>query len=138
MDQSFILGIEDIDKQHQALFDQLDLLRDYVRRGQSRDAIRDTLKFLESYVIEHFAVETGYMNTYGYPDLQAHQEEHEAFLEDFAGFREKFSSLQTKGEMTTFLGLEIVRKLNAWLAEHIMTVDKKLGAFLLQKMSETP
>jgi hemerythrin len=136
MDQEFMLGIDEIDRQHQELLDNLELLRDYIRRGQSRDAIRDTLKYLETYVTEHFATEVKYMNQYGYPDILQQMAEHETFLRDFTAFKEKYSSLLEKGETITFLGLDIVRKLNDWFANHVMTVDKKMGAFLVEKMRE--
>jgi hemerythrin len=134
VDQGFIIGIDEIDRQHQELFDNLELLRDYVRRGQSKDSIRDTLKYLEKYVTEHFATEVKYMNQYGYPDILQHKAEHENFLKDFTAHKEKYASLQAKGEMTTFFSLEIVRKLNDWFANHVMTIDKKMGAFLAERM----
>jgi hemerythrin len=134
VDQEFIVGIDEIDRQHQELFDRIDLLRDYVRRGQSKDAIRDTLKYLESYVTEHFATEVRYMEQHGYPDILQHKAEHESFLKDFAGFKDKYASLQAQGEMTTFFGLEIVRKLTAWFEDHVMNIDKKMGVFLAEKI----
>jgi len=132
MDKELIIGIEEIDNQHQELLDRMELLRDYMRRGQSRDAIRDTLKFLETYVVDHFATEVKYMQRYRYPGLLEHKAEHETFLGDFTAFKEKYTSLQAQGELTTFLGLDIVRKLNAWFSNHIATVDKKMGKYLAE------
>jgi hemerythrin len=134
MDQEHTIGIKEIDTQHQELIDRLELLRDYLRRGKSRDAIRDTLKFLEAYVVEHFDTEVKYMQRYHYPGLLAHKAEHATFLKDFGSFKERFTSMQAQGEITSFLGLEIVRKLNDWFANHIIMVDKKMGAFLAEKM----
>ena len=134
MDQEFTIGIEEIDKQHQELLDRMELLRDYIRRGQSRDAIRDTLKFLEGYVVKHFDTEVKYMQRYNYPAILLHKAEHEKFLKDFAAGKEEFTSLHAKGEITTFLGITIVRKLNDWFTEHISTVDMKMGAFLAEKI----
>jgi hemerythrin len=134
MDQEHTIGIQEIDTQHQELLDRMELLRDYMRRGQSRDAIRDTLKFLEAYVVEHFATEVKYMQRYHYPSILQHKAEHDAFLKDFAAFKEKFTSLHAQGEITTFLGLDIVRKLNDWFNNHINDVDKKMGGFLIEKM----
>jgi hemerythrin len=129
-----MIGIEEIDTQHQELLDRMDLLRDYMRRGQSRNAIRDTLKFLDAYVMEHFDTEVKYMQRYSYPGLLQHKAEHETFLKDLAAFKEKFTSLHTQGEITTFLSLDIVRRLNDWFTNHIATVDGKMGAFLKERM----
>jgi hemerythrin len=134
MDQEHTIGIKEIDDQHQELLDRMEILHDYMRRGQSRDAIRDMLKFLEAYVVEHFDTEVKYMQRYHYPGLLAHKAEHKTFLKDFAVLKEKFTSLQAQGDFTTFLGLDIVRKLNDWFTNHILTVDKKMGAFLAEKM----
>jgi hemerythrin len=113
----------------------MDLLRDYMRRGQSRDVIRDTLKFLDAYVVEHFETEAKYMERHSYPELLQHRAEHEKFLKDFGAFKEKFASLQAQGESTTFLGIDIVRKLNDWFTDHISTVDTKMGVFLRERIS---
>jgi len=134
VDPAIIVGIEEIDKQHEELLDRMELLRDYLRRGQSRDAVRDTLKFLESYVVEHFATEVRYMQQYRYPGMAEHKDEHETFLRDFTAFKEKYTAQQARGESTTFLGLEIVRKLNAWFTNHIATTDTSMGAYLAEKM----
>jgi hemerythrin len=92
------------------------------------------LKFLETYVVEHFATEVKYMQRYHYPGMLEHKAEHEIFLRDFTAFKEKFTALQAQGEMTTFLGLDIVRKLNAWFSHHIATIDRTMGQFLAEKM----
>jgi hemerythrin len=134
MERDLTIGIDEIDDQHQELLDRMELLRDYLRRGQSKYAIRDTLKFLDAFVVEHFATEVRYMNQYQYPDIIAHKAEHETFLKDYTAFREKFATLEAAGEITTFLGIDIVRKLNEWFSDHISTVDKKMGGFLAEKM----
>jgi len=134
MEQDFGIGIEQIDKQHRELLDRMDLLRDAMRRGKSRETIHSTLRFLENYVIEHFTTEERYMQRYSYPGLLTHRAEHEKFLKDLAAYREKFTALEAQGELTTFLGLDIVRKLNDWFANHIIEVDKKMGAYLAEKM----
>ena len=134
MDQELTIGIEEIDRQHQELLDRMELLRDAMRRGQSRDAIQNTLKFLEQYVVEHFATEVKYMLRYNYPGILLHKAEHETFLKDFNALKEKLTSLQAQGDITTFLGVDIVRKLNEWFTNHIATVDKKMGAFLAERM----
>lgn len=136
MDQELMIGIEEIDTQHRELLERMDLLRDHLRRGQSRDAIRDALKFLDAYVAEHFATEVRYMQRYSYPGLLQHKAEHEIFLKDFAALKDAFTSLYAQGEMTTFLGVDIVRKLNDWFTDHIAVADAKMGAYLAEKMPQ--
>jgi len=134
VEQDLKLGIEEIDVQHEELLDRMDILRDYMRRGQSRDAIRDTLKFLDAYVTEHFATEVKYMQRYNYPGILVHKAEHETFLKDFAALKEKYTAAHAQGEITPFLGIDIVRKLSSWFTDHIATVDKKMGDFLEERI----
>ena len=134
MQVNFSIGIEQIDRQHQEILDRMDLLRDAVRRGQGRSELHRTLRFLEDYAIEHFGTEERYMQRYSYPELLRHKAEHTKFLKDLADIREKCTSLEAKGEITTFLGLEIVRKLNDWFTSHIFDVDKKMGVYLSEKL----
>ncbi|MEK6742559.1 MAG: bacteriohemerythrin [Nitrospirota bacterium] len=134
MDQGLTIGIEEIDRQHEELLERMDHLRDAMRRGQSSDAVRNTLKFLEQYAVEHFDTEVKYMLRYNYPGILLHKAEHETFLKDLAALKEKFTTLQAQGESTTFLGVDIVRKLNDWFTDHIATVDNRMGVFLAEKM----
>ena len=97
-------------------------------------AIIETLRFLDAYGVEHFATEVKYMLRHNYPGILLHKSEHETFLKDVNALKEKFTALQAQGEITTFLGVDIVRKLNEWFANHIAAVDKKMGAFLAEKM----
>ena len=134
MDQELNIGVEEIDQQHAELLERMDVLRDYMRRGQSRDAIRDTLKFLDAYMVEHFATEVKYMQRYSYPAILLHKAEHETFLKDFAALKARYTEAHTQGDITPFLGIDIVRKLSSWFTNHIATDDRKLGEHLAEKM----
>lgn len=136
MDQEQMIGIEEIDRQHETLLERMELLRDYMRRGQSRDAIRDTLRFLETYVQEHFATEVRYMQRHSYPGILLHKAEHEVFLKDFAVLKEKYATALAQNDITPLLLIDIVRKLNDWFTNHIATVDRKMGDFLAEKRQQ--
>ena len=136
MDQDYTIGIEEIDRQHTELLERMELLRDYMRRGQGRGVIMDTLRFLESYAAEHFATEVKYMQRYHYPELLSHKAEHEVFVKDLAAIKEKFTAAHSQGDVTPFMIIEVVRKLNDWFTDHILTVDRKMGAFLAEKRQQ--
>jgi hemerythrin len=136
MDQAYAIGIEEIDRQHRELLERMELVRDYMRRGQSRDAISDTLRFLETYIVEHFATEVKYMQRYHYPGILQHKAEHETFLKDFGTLKEKFTAAQAQGDITPLLIIDIVRRLNDWFSNHIATVDRKMGDFLAEKRGQ--
>jgi hemerythrin len=134
MEEDFTIGIEQIDQQHRELLERMELLRDAMRRGKGREEVQRTLRFLEEYVVEHFSTEERYMLRHAYPGLLSHKAEHAKFLKDLTAFKEKFTAMESKGELTTFLGVDIVRKLNDWFTNHIFEVDKKMGSYLAEKM----
>ena len=134
MDEELNIGIAEIDGQHATLLERMDVLRDAMRRGQSRAAIRDTLTFLEAYLVEHFETEVKYMQRYSYPGILLHKAEHETFLKDFAALKAKYAEAHAQGDITPFLLIDIVRRLNDWFTNHIAVDDRKMGAFLAEKM----
>ncbi len=134
MEQVLGIGIEQLDKQHEAFFEHMDLLQDALWRGHSRTAVQDTLRFLEDYAAVHFSAEERYMQRHAYPEFLAHRAEHGGFLRELEQFKGKLRSLESQGDFTTFLALDIVRKLNDWLENHINESDRRMGAYLAQKM----
>ena len=136
MDPEHLIGIEEIDRQHETLLERMEYLRDAMRRGQSREAISETLKFLDTFIQEHFATEVRYMQRRNYPGILLHKAEHEVFLKDFAGLKEKYNAAHAQGDITPLLLIDIVRKLNNWFTNHIATVDRKMGDFFSEKRQE--
>jgi hemerythrin len=132
--QDLAIGIDLIDTQHEEIFHRIDELRSAIRAGRAREALFNTVAFLEEYIDEHFSVEERYMRQYDYPGILEHIKEHERFKEDFEGFKTRLAELEAAGEFTSFLEIEMERKLSAWFGEHITTIDKKLGVYLAERM----
>jgi hemerythrin len=128
------IGVEQIDNQHRELFQRIGSLRWAIRNGQGRGALLETLAFLEEYVDAHFTAEEALMQQHDYPGILEQKKEHEGFLKELLSFKEKLIDMEIEGEFTAFLEIEIERKLSGWLAEHIGTIDRKLGTFLTEKM----
>lgn len=127
------VGVEKIDLQHQELFRRIDALRGAIRGGSARGETERTLRFLEEYVREHFAMEEDAMRRTGYPAVLAHRAEHEGFVQDLEAYKKRWKDLTARGEITSFLELEMQRRFSSWLADHIGRTDKIMGAFLLKQ-----
>lgn len=127
------VGVEKIDVQHQELFRRINSLREALRTGAAREETEKTLTFLEEYVQEHFALEEGYMRRTGYHGIMEHRTEHEGFLRDLGEYTRKWKDLNAKGELTSFLEIEMQRRFSFWLADHIGRTDKAMGEFILKK-----
>lgn len=128
------LGISELDDQHQAFFlHMVGLRRALIEGSGGREKLMKTLRFLDSFIEEHFTAEEKYMRRNNYPGILIHRAEHEAFAKTVAEFKKKTSDLDARGEATSFLAVEVTRRLEKWLEDHIRTLDRKMAAFLMEK-----
>jgi hemerythrin len=84
-------------------------------------------------VAEHFSAEERYMRLHNYPGILLHRAEHEAFAKAVAAFKKKALDLEAHGEVTAFLAVEIEHKLEQWMTDHIMKLDKKMADFIRER-----
>jgi len=125
-----LTGVKEADEQHKKLVSLINELYDAMKQGKGKEVIDKTLDELVRYAGYHFTTEETLMSKYGYPELQAHKKEHEAFKAKIKEFMEK----KAKGEVT--LTVEVMNFLKEWLVKHIMGTDKKYGPFLVEKMGK--
>jgi hemerythrin len=129
------IGINIIDEQHGEFLTHLKGLRDALSGGVgSRDRLMRTLRYLDEYMEHHFGTEERYMRLYHYPGILLHQREHTAFRQRYEAFKQKVLDHDARGELTAFLAVEVERDLEAWLADHILKIDRKMGDFLSERM----
>lgn len=124
--EDLAVGVGSIDRQHQEIFERVDDLLAAIGRGEGKDRIEGTLRFLQEYVATHFRAEETLMRERGYPDLVAHLALHAEFEESLARLKERHAREGVTGPMI----LEVVAVLTSWLERHIAVEDKKIGAFL--------
>jgi hemerythrin len=122
-DPSLSVGVAEIDKQHQKLIGMINDLNDAMKQGKGKEALRQIVDELMSYTVTHFRAEEKYFTQFGYPEAEAHKNEHAAFVNKVADFREKFM----KGNLG--LTVEIMNFLRDWLKRHIQGTDKRYGPF---------
>ena len=133
-DPNLSVGVAEIDDQHKELFTRINSLRSAMSEGKGRSEISRTTRFLEEYVVIHFGTEEKYMSRYNYPEYAAHRAKHAEFVHDFADLKKKLEQLESQQAITSFLVIDLQRRLVEWLLNHIGKVDKALGFFLsLQK-----
>lgn len=125
------LGISELDDQHQAFFlHMVGLRRALIEGSGGRDKLMKTLRFLDTFIDEHFRAEEGYMRRHNHPGILVHRAEHEAFAKTVADFKKKALDLEQRREVLSFLAVEVERRLEKWLEDHIRTLDRKMAAFL--------
>ncbi|MFW5754909.1 MAG: hemerythrin domain-containing protein, partial [Marinilabiliaceae bacterium] len=67
--------------------------------------------------------EEKYMESIGFPDLDNHRKEHEAFMKKASEFYDKYQS----GKL--ILSLEVTNFIKEWITNHIKQEDKQYAVF---------
>ena len=133
--QELTIGIEEIDEQHGEFLRQLTSLREALALGiGSRDRLMRTLRYLDDFVIHHFETEEKYMRRYNYPGILLHQKEHATFAKRYDELKKKVLDLESRGEITSFIAIDVEHQLERWLTDHILTIDRKMGQYLSERM----
>ena len=123
-DERYDIKIETIDRQHRRLVDLMNHLIEIQDQTTSVAEVAEILGALTNYVGEHFDTEEQMMIDYGYPELEAHREEHQAFVTRTAYF------IATYRESGPSLKKDILSFLKDWLMKHIRQTDAAFGTFL--------
>jgi hemerythrin len=125
---ALVVGIPEIDSQHQELFRRAERLIAALRSGD-RGEVLPLLAYLDEYVVLHFGMEERLMKEVGYPGRDAHAAAHLAFRAEFAEFVKDFR----RSGPTALVALTIHNWLSDWLRMHICGVDQELGRFVLAR-----
>lgn len=120
----FSTNIREIDEQHLRLVDLINALQKAMRSGQGRSAIKEVLEELKQYTVFHFAHEESLFEKYGYPESEAHANEHKMFVDKVLSFEEKI--LSGRSSVTS----EVLDFLKQWLTKHIKVVDRAYSPYM--------
>ncbi|QBG35664.1 bacteriohemerythrin [Litorilituus sediminis] len=118
------LGIDYIDEDHKKLvhlLNQFSIAYDY---AQCEEFERDALHELVRYTKYHFRREEALMEEYGYPNLEAHKEEHKAMIDAVDGYVKIY---QEQGHESL---KQVTNLLEFWLINHIKEADKEYSNYL--------
>jgi hemerythrin len=110
------LGIEAIDQQHRKIVDYINQLDDAHCNGDPREEIASVISQLIDYTQTHFAFEESMLEEAKYPDINAHKEVHNQFIQRVSDYQLRFN----RGED---IALELSSLLVIWLFNHIKRDD---------------
>ncbi|MCL1819460.1 MAG: hemerythrin domain-containing protein [Oscillospiraceae bacterium] len=122
--ESLRIGVDHIDKQHIEIFKITDELLVGLRSGDEgrKKKCADTVLYLKSYAVKHFADEEVYMKSIDYPDFDAHKMLHNKFRENVLQHEKTMlASDYAHEDIKNFTGMLI-----AWLLYHISDADQKI------------
>ena len=116
-------GYPEIDEEHKQLVSALNNLLIACRHGGHRSELKNTLDFLVSYTVKHFANEETFQLRYKYPDYERHRQLHEDFKVVAVDLAERL----LKEGATIALIAEVHSTVGDWLVNHITGEDLKIG-----------
>lgn len=129
LEEQYHTGVIWQDFQHRELMSQVIKLKTADKEAE-KDAFRFSVTFLAMYVHHHFKLEEEYMGIYRYPDREAHQKEHKAFIKRLREFRANHRQYSEAARE------ELLEQLNDWILTHIFKDDKTLGKYILEAEKE--
>jgi hemerythrin len=125
-----LVGVLEIDDQHQRLVELINMLHDTaINPDQDSDKriMKEIIEELFDYTEAHFSIEQYLMGLHAYPESSAHIAEHGKFIENIRQFERDFKENRTNVREDTLAFLK------DWLYNHIMKVDKAFGQYLNAK-----
>jgi len=126
-DESFSVGLPEIDRQHKILINMINELNYHVRMKHNASYINRILQGLIDYTVSHFGYEEGLMERHGYKHLAEHKEKHKKLINQILEFQYRVNSNNNDEEIVE----ELLNFLNEWLSKHIKGTDKDYAKILV-------
>jgi len=123
-----ILGIEEIDRQHRAMFEHFNQLS-LACHGTGAGPLLMHLESLETLIALHFETEERLMVEWDYPAIDIQRSEHEQFARSIGEVR---LMARTEGP-SRVLGAKVAGNMVQWIVRHIRHHDTQLVRFIQQK-----
>jgi hemerythrin len=120
----YSIGCEEIDNQHRKLVDMVAALQKSLSQGLVNPQVGTALKELVAYTQYHFEAEERIMRESEYPGIAEHKQRHTKLVSQIV----KILKDLKRGESIT--AIQLIQILKAWLVDHIMLEDKKIGEHL--------
>lgn len=125
-DESLVLGIEEIDNQHRAIFEQFELLTEAVHQRKSNECIEQLVGFLLEHAHVHFSNEEKIMAEFRYPKIDVQRREHKEFERDASELKKRLEKEGASREIAIRATGTILR----WIIQHIKTHDKEMVEYV--------
>lgn len=123
---SYLLGITEIDLQHKKLLSLADDMYEIVNGDEDslKVNLSKVLKSLTDYTVYHFTSEEEFMRKYGYPSADMHKSMHDNFI---AEVTKQIKSLNTA---TKAEAERLYKFLASWVLNHIAKSDKVWAEYI--------
>jgi len=125
--ESFSVGIEEIDEQHQTLIDMINDLIEMSKNGEPPETMAYMVVRMSNYSMLHLDTEEELLRNISYPEYNEHLKLHN----DYRLTVENICKAENFG--ITPVPDTILEYLNRWWTNHILVEDKRYAEFLKSK-----
>jgi hemerythrin len=129
-DESFLIGIEELDHEHKVLIDDINRLHEELARHDQKSEIEKSLGDIYARMQAHFALEEHVMEEHEYEFFEEHKREHDELLDSYTEYM-----LQFLNDTGVSSSMSIEGTLKHWVMNHIITSDKKMSQMIQEKES---
>jgi len=123
----YIIGVEEIDIQHQKMVNLVNNLHASVEARVEKGELERLLVELVEYTRMHFSTEEKFMKKNAAPNFKEHHKEHKSLLRHL----DHLVSIVANGQQPTFFSDYDLS--SDWMIAHILEHDKKMGDYLNSK-----
>jgi hemerythrin len=124
----FVLGIPDVDAEHERFFQLVNELYVSMVRGDGEQQQGSSLRSLLAYAAFHFEREEALLDAVHYPGVGTQRKQHQWFVE----YLER-QPTETSGASRAALGFA-----KDWMLEHILGTDKQYSVWLASRTFPVP
>jgi hemerythrin len=126
--QDYLCGVEIIDQQHKEFVDLVNQYNHQLREGMGRHNITNLFVNLAEYSSIHFNTEEELMDSYNYPDQEAHKERHLFFKRTIAEYilDMRIGKIPIPTKISSFM----IEWINSHLPHNPDGEDARFGKFL--------
>jgi len=123
-------GVERVDQQHRELFRRVNLLFDH---EQGTD-VKETLKFVGDYVMQHFADEEALQVASRYPGLQEHKRLHTDFIRIFLDLKDRLDQVANEDDQEIAV-MSVNGMVVDLLTDHVLVQDRRFTTWYKARIS---
>ncbi len=109
-----------LDMQHKQLFGKINELLEAIVNDTAHDVVDEMIHFFKDYMDQHFKYEERYLTENTYPDVEAHKQKHDVFVDKYYELKDKIQD----GVDANKIVLDIENFMGSWLTQHILVEDQ--------------
>ena len=130
LDESFLLGIPEIDAQHKELAELVVKFKDAIATKEQQHLIHPVLRRLYHLLSQHFVYEEKLMEMVGYAELPQHRKTHQGILKLLSDYFDRPIDPSEFEHFGKLMGDKVLA--------HVMDHDAKMIATIKEKLPSLP